>query len=92
MTAIGDVIAEGREGKRTFYGWAVVTVENATRMRRSVRATPKLSNPYNPYHDNPYHADIDLHLAEGAERQDARIEHAKDLADRAYWKERFVAD
>lgn len=83
MTAIGDMIAEGREGKRTFYGWAVVTVENAARMRRSVRATPLLSNPY--------HADIDLHLTEGAERQDDRIEHAKDLADRAHWKERSAA-
>lgn len=52
-------------------------------MGGSVRPTPLLGNPY--------HADIDLHLAEGVERQDDRIEHAKDLADRAHWKERSAA-
>jgi hypothetical protein len=80
MTAIGDRIAAGREGKRTFYGWAVLSVDSAERMGRTVRATP--------LDDNPYHADIDLHLAKGAEQRDDRTEHAKDLAERAHWKER----
>jgi hypothetical protein len=80
MTAIGDRIAAGREGKRTFYGWAVLSVDSAERMGRTVRVTP--------LDDNPYHADIDLHLSEGAEQRDDRIEHVKDRADRAQWKER----
>lgn len=80
MTAIGDKIAAGREGRRTFYGWAVLSVDSAERMGRTVRVTPLA--------DNPYHADIDLHLSEGAEQRDDRIEHVKDLADRAQWKER----
>ena len=81
MTAIGDRIAARREGKRTFYGWAVLSVDNAERMGRTVRVTP--------LDDNPYYADIDLHLSEGAEQRDDRIEHAQDLADRARWKERY---
>jgi hypothetical protein len=83
MTAIGDRIANKRrrEVSRTFYGWAVVTVEHASNKGRSVRASPQ--------DDNPYHADVDLHLPEGAERREAQIEHAVDLAAGAVWKERF---
>jgi hypothetical protein len=80
MTAIGVRIAAGREGNRNFYGWAVVSVDSAERMGRTVRVTP--------LDDNPYHADIDLNLSEGADQRDDRIEHVKDLADRAQWKER----
>ena len=57
MTAIGDKIAAGREGRRTFYGWAVLSVDSAERMGRTVRVTPLA--------DNPYHADMTCTFPKG---------------------------
>jgi hypothetical protein len=80
MAKIGDRIANGRGVNFSFYGWAVVTVKNASQMERTVRATPLL--------DNPYHADIDVNLPEGSERRDMQKQHAVNLARNADWRER----
>lgn len=81
MAEIGDQTAFLRE--RTFYGWAVVTVEDASRDGRTVRETPKL--------ENPYHADIDLNLPDSTERRDIQKQHALALASYAHWRERPVS-
>lgn len=80
MAEIGDRIASARGVNRRFYGWAVLTVETAIQDGRTVRATPKL--------DNPFHADIDLNISFSAEQRDKQIEHVNALALEADWRER----
>lgn len=84
MAEIGDRIARARGSDRSFYGWAVVTVGQASKMGRTVRATP-LSN-------NPYHADIDLNIPLSGERRDMQKQHALDLSTVAQWRERPPTD
>ena len=78
MTAIADQAAAMRP--ENFYGWAVVTVEDASGDERTVRATPMLQNPY--------HADIDLNVSDSAERRDEQTKHAVALANHASWRKR----
>jgi hypothetical protein len=84
MTRIAEAIAAGRGPGRAFYGWAVLTVRNASANGRSVRASPLPANPC--------HADIDLNVGADVDRRDAQKQHADDLAARAQWKERPAAD
>lgn len=72
----------GRTPPRQFFGWAEVSVLDAERDGRTVRATPT--------EENPYHADIHLNL--GLERGDERWKaeqkaHAIQLARRAEWRD-----
>lgn len=80
MAEIGDRIAEGREGNRSFYGWAVVSVEAASKDGRKVQASPRLYNPY--------HADIYLNIPESNERKLLQVEHAHSLAVESEWRAR----
>lgn len=43
MTSIADAIAKGRGAGRSFYSWAVVALEHAERMGRTVSASPRQS-------------------------------------------------
>ena len=82
MTAIADAVATGRGENRKFYGWAVLAVRHAEgMMNRAVHASP--------LPDNPYHADIDLRLANETEVRDMQKQHAADLATHAAWRERW---
>ena len=76
MAEIADQNAALR-GK-PFFGWAVVSVRQASRMGRQVEPTPLL--------DNPYHADIHLNLPSGPERRDVRRQHAYNLARQAVYR------
>lgn len=78
MIAIAGQMA-GMRGAN-FYGWAVVTVEDASRDERTVDATPMLHNPY--------HADIGLNVPDGVERRDEQKKHAVSLANHASWRKR----
>ncbi len=78
MAEIGDWRAHLR--KRIFFGWATVTVEQASKRGRSVRATETL--------ENPYHADIYLNISLKMEQKDSQIEHAVNLAALAIWRPR----
>lgn len=73
----GDRVAAARGS--TFYGWAVVTAENAGGNGRRVASSPLT--------DNPYHADISLpNLA--AEDREEQKRHAQELADVSRWRAR----
>ncbi len=80
MTIIADAAAAGRGPDRKFYGWAVLTVADASANGRMVRASPLPRNSY--------HADIDLNIRADLERRDAQKQHADDLAARAHWRPR----
>ena len=71
-------IAESRDAARgrTFYGWAVVTVESACTNGRSVVASPIPDI-------NLYRADIVL-PASAAEDRNEQIRHAQQLRDASY--------
>jgi len=69
-TAIADKTAVARNAK--FYGWAVVTAEQASDNGRYVIATPR------PEHDNPYHADIVLPELTSEDREEQK-RHAQEL-------------
>lgn len=73
-------IAEERAAARekTFFGWAVVTAQDAENNDRRVTATPQLTNPY--------HADIILPSAAAWEREEQK-RHAQELADVSRWRE-----
>ena len=64
--------------KRTFYGWAVVTAEQAASSGRRVTATPQP--------DNPFHADIELPDSAEEDREN-QIQHARELADASRWQQ-----
>lgn len=79
FTELGDRSAATRlpEGARWFYGWAVVSLPDASRVGRRVVASPTLFNRY--------HADILLPIGvddEAAWLRDA-LEHAEQLAEHA---------
>ena len=74
-----DIQVRG-SASRKFYGWAQLTVADASEEQREVRATPTS--------DNKYHADIILNLPEGEERKDTQKSHANDLATKATWRPR----
>ena len=82
-TKISDNVAANRTYmfKRNvrFYGWAVVSSEDALRNGRLVNASPLESNPY--------HADIILPELAG-EMRDEQIRHAQELADVSRWRDR----
>ena len=75
--AIADNVGAARS--RTFYGWAVVTAEEARRNGRKAIASP-LDN-------NPYHADIRLPDLAAKDREEQK-RHAQELADVSRWRER----
>lgn len=77
VAAIGERAAFARG--RTFYGWAVVTAEDAGTNQRQVRATP--------LKDNPYHADIVLPDIAGEDREEQK-RHAQELRDVSRWRSR----
>lgn len=82
MAQLAEARGRGRTPPRRFFGWAEVTVSDAERDGRTVRATPT--------EENPYHADIHLNLEadRGDERWKAEQEvHAIRLAERAKWRE-----
>lgn len=84
MAAISDDVAlerSERSGRRqSFYGWATVTVQEASERRRLVHYTPKRGNIY--------HADIDLNTPVSPEFRDAQKEHANELAAKSKWRPR----
>ena len=80
MTQIAEQTAQGRS--KPFYGWAVVTVEAASRNRRSVRPDGVANNPY--------HTEIDLNLKRGDDLKDQQKQHAQELALSAVWRERSL--
>ncbi|MYD60046.1 MAG: hypothetical protein F4W91_03300 [Gemmatimonadetes bacterium] len=75
--AIADNVGTARN--RTFYGWAVVTAEEARRSEREAIASP-LKN-------NLYHADIRLPELTAEDREEQK-RHAQELADISRWRER----
>ncbi len=64
---------------KTFYGWAILTANNAASNGRIVEATPVESNPY--------HADICLNLSDRPDRRELQKQHSVDLAAHATWEE-----
>src|SRR5882672_7876007 len=68
---------------QTFQGWAVLSVQAASNMGRSV-----IPDPIEP--DNPYHALIVLPDAEKLEFIEAQQQHALNLAMAAHWLPRPV--
>ncbi len=76
--AIADAVAAGREGNRSFYGWAVLSASEVISVGCTVVATP--------YAGNPYHADI--LLPESAVDEWEQRQYALELAARARWLER----
>ena len=70
---IAETIANQR--KRNFYGWAIVSAENASLDGRRVEASP--------LQHNQFHADIVL-PPEAKEREE-QIMHAQLLADASSW-------
>lgn len=80
IAAMADQMAKSRGPDRSFYGWAVVTVRDATRMGWRVETTPQP--------DNDYHADIFLNLPQGEERRDLAVQHALDLALNSIYRPR----
>ncbi len=90
---MGRIATESLAGRpKPFLGWAVVSVEDAQQMERSVEATPQL--------DNPYHVDIHLNLPalsppENIERREMARQHALNLKLHAVyrpWPPQALAD
>lgn len=63
---------------RSFYGWVVVTQDEAARNGRSIKASPQ--------EDNDFHADIVLPI-EVIANKDLRQQHATELATYARWQD-----
>ncbi len=68
---IAERRAQDRGSNRSFYGWAIVTAQQAATSRRRVQASPQP--------DNPYHADIVLPPDE------EQTQHALELTRHARW-------
>ena len=73
--AIADAVAAGREGNRSFYGWAVLTAAEVISVGCTVVASP--------LQWNLYHADIVL--PEYAVYEWEQRQYALELAARARW-------
>lgn len=78
MAEVGRKRAAARTPTRHFWGWAVLPVHGAATEGRTVEATPR--------EENPYHADIVLHLGDEEKRDQQRF-HATDLAQQSTWRE-----
>ena len=78
LTKIGDNMASQRAGKRTFYGWAELSVADASKDGRRVHATPQP--------ENKWHADIVLPSTAETDKQE-RERHAQQLAKMAVPRE-----
>ncbi len=74
---LGERAAENRQ--QTFYGWGVVSAEQAAGNGRRVTATPQ--------RDNPFHADIVLPERAVSDREEQKV-HAQQLADLSSWRAR----
>ncbi len=72
---IAEKRAEERGPNRSFYGWAIITVGQATTNKRRVVASPQ--------DDNLYHADIILPSELPSEEE--QTQHALELAKHARW-------
>ncbi len=72
LTKIGDAMATQRGPDRSFYGWAEISVANASESDREVH--------YTPQSENKWHADIILPAIVEADKK-ARERHAERLAD-----------
>ena len=72
LTKIGDAMAKSRDAGRSFYGWAEVSVTNASKESRVVRYTPQPANKW--------HADIVLPDIVSTDKKE-RERHAEQLAD-----------
>lgn len=81
MAEIQQIVARLRSASG-FYGWAVVSVDKATRSGRTVRPEPI----YRLEFTNEYHAVIELNLPVGQERRDQQKQHATELMAAAAWK------
>ena len=64
---------------RNFYGWAVISVENAGQCGRIVQAAPQA--------DNPWHANIRLPV-KSQKNDSIRRRHAERLATHVHWRPR----
>ena len=69
---------QGRTPPQNFYGWAVLTVEDARRNGRTVEPTPRP--------ENRFHADVFLNITQ-EERRRFQIQHANELAAHSKWLE-----
>lgn len=63
---------------RTFRGWAILTIEDVRSSGREIEATPQL--------DNRYHADIELNIPDGEEKNDEWEHHLGELSSRSSWE------
>ena len=77
MAALATKRAEQRMPKKSFFGWAVITVGDAGSGERRVEAT---RTP-----ENRFHADIFLNVPD-TERRDHQKAHALELAAKSRWK------
>ena len=74
LTKIGDDMAQQRGENRKFYGWAKLSVTDARKDKRKVRATPRP--------ENKWHADIVLPSSAETDKKE-RERHAIQLAKMA---------
>ena len=76
---IGEKVAKNRSnGKRNFYGWAVLMVQDAESSNRKVESSP--------IEGNNYHADICLmNLPNDNALENVQYQHAVDLAAKSKW-------
>ena len=79
LTYIQDQNAKKREpvNTRKFYGWAKLTVANATKDNRDIKL--------DPIPENKYHANI---ILPDNIDEDAKIEHANQLSNLSVWENR----
>ena len=75
VVAIADAVAAGREGNRSFYGWAIITADEVIGVGCAVVASPLQWNPYN----------ADIVLPESAVDEWEQRQYALELAARARW-------
>ena len=79
----GDGIAARRGANRTFYGWAVMTVETAREEGCDAEEAPEPDNDWHAHIVMPQPAAFDDNLHD---------EHAGKLARRAIWREKPSTD
>lgn len=81
ISKISDRSANARVPQRNFYGWAELSVRQASQDGRTVRASP--------LPENQWHADIIL-PAEAKEKETIRRKHAAKLAGNSVWRPRPI--
>ena len=77
MAVLVEARGRTRTSPRTFYGWAILAVENAEMNGKKMQATP--------IDGNRYHADIFLNITD-RERRDRQKQHAVELAAHSTWQ------